>query len=547
MEPDDKRQSQNRLSQRAHRARKTDYIATLEERLRQYEADEIHSNVRLQEVARALKADNERLKKETIALKGRLLEIEGEKDAWASERRMMDGIIAALRQEVDMLRTGHFSPPQHLPSIVIEPPRPTFSQPVRRNSGPKRAVAACPICPDPDPDCPCQNPGSSSSPPSLTQNHIHTHGLANGHIQRCGFCQSSSECLCVDEPEDVKPIIDPDCGVCKALGGCICDAPQQQVTTQTQPVMLNSLGESAMLSAGVDSNGAMRLRLKTRSGPKTTLWAIEPVSKKEAVCSGDPSNCEACRDDSFGREFCSHLFSSSSSSSTFKPCSTCPGNCMSIESLLCATQSNGTAPPISTTIPSPPQPAKPPRIATRPPMMDDDDDEPPMPSQLLCCGDPSLCGSAGCAAMPMPPPTPPRSSSSPSHPSPPAPASAPVEAVADAADHETMRPEQAWKALKAHPNARAANLALLADVVSGRTKCLGPRVEFSPVPEEAGAGGQDRKPQSVACRLEVETSAVRDALKMLDRTPTPASTPARALDDVDEEADARTAKRARLA
>lgn len=175
-----------------------------------------------------------------------------------------------------------------------------------------------------------------------------------------------------------------------------------------------------------------------------------------------------------------------------------------------------------------------------------------MPSQLLCCGDPSLCGSASCAAMPMPPPTPPRSSSSPTHPSPPAPSAvkadpsaAEAEVEAEAADHETMRPEQAWKALKAHPNARAANLALLADVVSGRTKCLGPRVELSPVPEEAGAmGGQDRKPHAVARRLEVETSAVRDALKMLDRTPTPASTPVP--HEGEEDTDARTAKRARL-
>lgn len=200
-----------------------------------------------------------------------------------------------------MLRAGHYSPPQHLPSIVIEPPRPTLSQPVRRNSGPKRAVAACPICPDPDPDCPCQNPGSSSSPPSLSHTHLHSHTPGTGHMERCGFCQSSNECLCVDEPEDVKPIIDPDCGVCNALGGCICDEPPQQpVASQIQPILTNTLGESAMLSAGVDSNGAMRLRLKTRTGPKTTLWAIEPVGKKEAVCSGDPSNCEACRDDSFG-------------------------------------------------------------------------------------------------------------------------------------------------------------------------------------------------------------------------------------------------------
>lgn len=96
-EPDNKRQSQNRLSQRAHRARRTDYIQTLEERLRQYEADEIHSNVRLQEVARALKADNERLKAEVNELKNKCMEYNGEKDIWEMERRTLKEAVRDMR------------------------------------------------------------------------------------------------------------------------------------------------------------------------------------------------------------------------------------------------------------------------------------------------------------------------------------------------------------------------------------------------------------------------------------------------------------------
>ena len=121
-------------------------------------------------------------------------------------------------------------------------------------------------------------------------------------------------------------------------------------------------------------------------------------------------------------------------------------------------------------------------------------------------------------------------------------------------EHETMTCDQAWKALKAHPNSRFASLALLADVVAGRTVCTGPKADGpaspllgSPVQQalaqEIGVGAPKArtKPLSTGSRaspsspgpgslaapiarkrnMAVETSAVRDALRLLDKTPAP--------------------------
>ncbi len=62
----------------------------------------------------------------------------------------------------------------------------------------------------------------------------------------------------------------------------------------------------------------------------------------------------------------------------------------------------------------------------------------------------------------------------------------------------------------AHPNVGSASLALLADVVARRARCIGPRVELSPYPPSFG--GDEKR------RLVVETSGVRDALRLLDQT-----------------------------
>ncbi|WVQ96442.1 hypothetical protein IAU59_003547 [Kwoniella sp. CBS 9459] len=616
-EPDNKRQSQNRLSQRAHRARRTDYIQTLEERLRQYEADEIHSNVRLQEVARALKADNERLKSEVNALKTKCMEYNGDKDVWELERRGMQDALRELRSEVEALRAGRgmetivrMEVDQNTIDSLVPGPSPLLS---RRQSlshrhshqtipmmtpvpAQKRDLVDCPICPNPDPDCPCQQ-GSSTA----THTQTIRRDVTLVQPSSCGLCHSTDECLCrVVEQEDVKPdissprissptksfkSIDDGCGLCVGGGFCACRAASNTPSngsgsnpnfTPIKAVSLSSSTSNGTTVVRATSSAAampLRLRSKTSGVVKPSIWSLSnasaPASPKngEAVCTGDPSNCDACKNDSFGREFCQHLFEGTdgdASSGEVKNCSSCSGNCMSIKSLLSPSTvtDQSTMTSSSTSGPST-------RIVTPPARSDNDlimdDDVPPLaPLQMTCCGNPELCGghsgtgctgeivalngtadeAMGSSSAPAPPPLDRGISFE-----------RPVVHLHTDhdGDHTTLRPDQAWKQLKAHPNAKFASLALLADVVARRTTSLNP-TSPSPMPSSpirspalsatgvnaaetsrppvssssttsavtgAGPGGVGGKKRN----FELETSAVRDALRLLDSA-TPAGSPA---------------------
>jgi hypothetical protein len=311
-----KRQNQNRVSQRAHRARRTDYITTIEERLRQYEADEIHSNVRLQEVARALKADNDRLKVEVQSLRVRVGGLLGEKEGWLSDRKQLEGVVSGLQAEMEGIKGGiagrlgimSRAKPDHRHPIV---PSTTYTLPTPSARPHPRQTIACPICPDPDPDCPCQ---ASTETSTLAHNStsLDTLTLAaeaiDAHSTDCGFCNTTEECLCravqaekanitaIPSPPKVGGMdIDTSCGLCEGAGFCACKASEEEVTetsTNAQPMI-----------------SAVPLRLRARSGTiaKSPLWKLDGSPSdspmKDAACSGDPSNCEACRDDDFGEYF----------------------------------------------------------------------------------------------------------------------------------------------------------------------------------------------------------------------------------------------------
>ncbi|GFZ45101.1 hypothetical protein JCM24511_02827 [Saitozyma sp. JCM 24511] len=647
-EPDNKRQSQNRLSQRAHRARRTDYITTLEERIRQYEADEIHSNVRLQEVARALKADNERLKKEVVTLKLQLADRSAEQSI-EDDRHAFEEEMSRLREEVQLLRkqVGHHAPSNHSGSHSHgrdrhwQPqPRPEPQLSTHQHSGTpttvnpriltpepslpreNRTLVACPICPDPDPDCPCQQAQSGAPPsPGSTVQLPPIRAAAQTTMvsppSTCGLCQSTEECLCraVDEAEaaagalgevegiDTKPILPPShlddrspvddsCGLCTGGEFCACKAVASNDPSSPTVAAVASATAVAVAQgpSSSSSSAALPLRLRVRGTLKTSIWALDnptatpppaptpnasasvPVnsrptlvrnasaSRSEAVCSGDPSNCDACRNDSFGQEFCSHLFGN-----PLQPCETCTGNCMSIPSLLNSSNpsisSSGASVPLRRPIPVRPIPVRQSSHTAPGPLRQASssssaysDEDPRAPLVMACCGEPGLCGThaAGCAGeiIGLGPNTATdstsTSTSSKRHRSSITSSSTHRREVGHDHDHDhdTMRPEQAWRALKAHPNSKFASLALLADVVARRTKCAGaddPGYPTLNVPTTGSAGalgpaGPERpaSPATVAIhaalsegsargkrKVEVDSSAVREALRMLDSTPAP--------------------------
>ncbi|KAL1413069.1 hypothetical protein Q8F55_000818 [Vanrija albida] len=515
-EPDNKRQSQNRLSQRAHRARRTDYIQTLEDRLRQYEADEIHSNVRLQEVARALKADNDKMKSELTQLRSALAAARADREKWLAERKALNDSLRTMRTQVDAMRSASniSSPAAHLDerleyelaalarSPVLTPmlraagtPRRGSAARTPREAGP--SSLACPICPDPDPDCPCQQSDDARMESTLA---------GPPSSPRCGLCDLAPEaCLCNAVEEDIKPVIprsresspgpddSPDCGLCTATDFCACRAgaaaaassgPASGISAAPPPPPPKTK-PLPTLSAGVAAP-AIPLRLRTRPAKRQSVWSLENVpsgtSRKEAVCTGDPSNCDACKNDSFGREFCGHLFGKEHDCAT--QCG--PGKAAAAS----ASSSSSSTVSIASLVTGP-VPGSPATPLTPPPQA---------PLVLACCGAPELCGHAGgCAGDVIGLGAP--------------------ETFEQGGVEVEMRPDEAWKALKAHPNSKFTPLAILADVVARRAPCLGPRVEMSPPPSSPQTNHQH---EAAKRRVAVETSAVRDALRYLDgATPQP--------------------------
>ena len=326
-----KRQSQNRLSQRAHRARRTDYITTLEERLRQYEADEIHSNVRLQEVARALKTDNERMKNELMLVKGKMNELVAEREAWDMEKKGLEDMCGSLMSEVERLRSR--AGDEAGGGLKLDPKRLTttssrhthshvpVSPPQVKRTGP---TVACPICPDPDPDCPCQQPSNTKAPQqvpqTLSQPRETEISLSSSsststvletapHQSDCGFCKTPAECLCriINEPTPPKPVLPLSspkgkCDVCSSLTVCLCedDTPPPTQSTSIKPVPLPRASAAVPLSLRRNRN-PLPSGTGAGEGIKRPLWRLDNVVKKgEAVCTGDPENCDACKNDDFG-------------------------------------------------------------------------------------------------------------------------------------------------------------------------------------------------------------------------------------------------------
>lgn len=57
-----------------------------------------------------------------------------------------------------------------------------------------------------------------------------------------------------------------------------------------------------------------------RRAPAVKVWQTTPMDAP--MCSGDPSNCPACKDDDFGKAFCTALGDTASAAS--QPCSSCP-------------------------------------------------------------------------------------------------------------------------------------------------------------------------------------------------------------------------------
>ncbi|GAA5904764.1 hypothetical protein JCM6882_008368 [Rhodosporidiobolus microsporus] len=467
-----------RTSQKAFRERRQEYVTELEEKVRSLEAGEGEKCVFYQQQAQKAKAETSALRAENDGLKK---------------------IIEQLRRELDGARgkTGGKdkgkgrAAPVEFDEVVSPGPskRPRRSAAVRAQVVVASATSSSPL---PIPSA--ESPLPALSPPSTTTssssastfvhsplNDIHPVGPASPHVGRCGFCNAGADCFCA------------------SVGYPVANTPGGAVPISLASPVVKIEESDDMFFGDAAYEPAVPLTLRKSSTKAAPVWSIESstttvVAKPvlQALCNGDPSNCPACSDDPFGKAFCNAL---STTVCTTQPCTNCPSNCTSRK------------------MPTPPPETTDEETALFESLTD-----------LPCCGDPALCGSLTCKPnkevevvkveelVEMLPKT-----------------------VDPGVRVETVPCNEAWTALKSHPNIAFADLQMLADVVAKRTHCGGPVHSATPPAVPAAlpsmdAGFDDNRPELVPqsqlqCsidagarkRLTVERGAVNEALEMLDR------------------------------
>ncbi|CAE6378490.1 unnamed protein product [Rhizoctonia solani] len=434
-------------------------------------------------------------------------------------------------------------------------------------------------------------------PPSLDEAHLDEDDIMKGY---------SSDKHTDSEFEPIVPESDEmhviDCGFCsREPGSCVCrevsaginqlleSASASRSTEASDKVALDdsvSYGASSSATSKpsildnlppVQPGVPLRLRRSKRTNPDAEandsgpvhltpvpqFLKPTPVPSARPVCSGDPSNCAACADDPFGRAFCTALASGvvcrnpkckhcakpHSERSHPEPVSTLPED---------KGKGKGKANPMDIDVSS--------NSGVGLGMGMGMSMETGM---LLCCGDPKLCGGGICGvrAPSSPIKTPQRpilQASSSTLSIRPQSNTRPMPDSEDECDKPDRLPSlsshddmildngreiptnEAWERLKSHPNVAFADLSLLADVVSGRTKCTSSRVRLSLTPErgvgelehdDSGDYGEALEddnerhsprshptlvPQEALVRcgrerlMRVQAEGVRDALAMLD-------------------------------
>ncbi|KAH9944107.1 uncharacterized protein BXZ73DRAFT_73716 [Epithele typhae] len=458
------RRNQNRAAQRAFRERKQSQLAELQARVQQYEQGDIERNVALQNIAKRLKEENEKLRKENALLKEKLARYDADRGPAkrprddCSPQPMYDSVPSPAkkraRASIDPLTTLVHSP---------YPPASYASSPSALSSADSEAHSSFSPMP------------SARDAPLFPQ----AFGLSNI------FEMATSGKTSLFEPGG--PLDSFDCGFCNENTPCVCrELALQQVAERmsNQSAMKLELSDhpnSTSLTASpiaaapqpsiLDNLPAYQPPIPLRRrAPNPSFQPIFPITLPTAAppepeipgCTGDPSNCPACADDAFGKAFCDAISKSVAESS---PCKDCP----------CASEMGGGSCSKAT--------------------------------GGACCGNPAGCAHTGGdlafhAAV-----------------GPAAQLTSSLLMSEPLSTPETVSCDAAWRQIKSHPNAAFTDLALLADVVARRSKCTGPRVEISPAPgaitPERGLGSPYAAQQQQQLQLQLQHQHQLDSQPIL--------------------------------
>ncbi|TNY17320.1 hypothetical protein DMC30DRAFT_431395, partial [Rhodotorula diobovata] len=482
--------SGSKTTQKAVRERRQEYVTELEEKVRRLEAGEGDKCVFYQQQAQRAKTESAALQQENDTLKKEIEVLRRELERAQSGRAAAPPAARGAAGGKDKGK-GRAAPREFDDSASAGPTkRPRRSAAVRASVVVAQATgSSSPVFHYP----PAESPVPALSPAGTSSSSSHS-----AYHQRCTFCPADDNCFCAQVGYEIAPSPLPLPSQTTALLAA-ASSPAAQIKLEDA---------DDLYFPETTYEPAVPLRLRKSGSKAPSVWAIEApraanaqskrtvVAGAQAVCSGDPSNCPACSDDPFGKAFCNALSSTVCSS---QPCTNCPSHTTSRK------------------IPTPP-----PETSTT------TDEETALFESLTdlpCCGDPRICGSLTCRPSGEGEVV--------------AASSSRVGSASVAPEVETVPCNEAWTALKQHPNIAFADLQMLADVVAKRTFCGGPVCSTPPPPagltsETFPAARADSQSQhrpelvpqaTLQCsvdagarkRLTVERGAVNEALDLLDR------------------------------
>uniref|UniRef100_A0A0W0G2L0 BZIP domain-containing protein n=1 Tax=Moniliophthora roreri TaxID=221103 RepID=A0A0W0G2L0_MONRR len=320
---DASRRVQNRAAQRAFRERKQSQLAELQARVQSYEQGEIERNVALQNIAKRLKEENEALRRENTTLKAAIAKMEKDHELaltkdrkrWRDDSPSSTSSMASGRKRV---RTGADSHG----SITLSHVAAAFSSaspPSMASSPDSHESSEGPFSPislenpnAPQVQAPLNNLINLSLPGKV-DDFAGAQSILPA-FSGCGFCSEGTTCMCREALHDPVSVASPPLKI--------------EIFEQVNPPTVIRIG-SPSPSSILDNLPAYKpaVPLKRRqadasSKPSTVIG----TSRQEPTCSGDPNNCLACADDSFGKAFCAALGKSVAAQSTASTssCGNCP-------------------------------------------------------------------------------------------------------------------------------------------------------------------------------------------------------------------------------
>ena len=297
----------NRTAQRAFRERKQSQLVELQTRIQSYEEGEIERSVALQKVAKRLKEENNQLRHENQLLRGKIARMEEQESVQnRSEREQSPAPKTSSRlqtQATDKRAELSTNVSNAISPAVLYVP----SVPSTPSSPDSKGISKSTY-------------GSVSHPSDKKQDQGSSHILGYNETKvysdiGCGFCNKVMPCLC-HEIATQNP-----------SGRAAGSDEQMSTTIYPQPKHPTHIhidfGETSILDDLPAYQPAIPLPRKRVTSMNSIFPVVQLPSQglSPALCSGDPSNCLACADDTFGKAFCTAISRSIASQS---PCVDCP-------------------------------------------------------------------------------------------------------------------------------------------------------------------------------------------------------------------------------